>query len=100
MKNRKNANRPLSNFQVCVNAAAVELALGEPRLLRKGNRGELLEKARKKVADDGYCFKKGKSRSKIYGSSDDSECTSAPKRPTIVQDALLSRTAIECQSST
>ena len=52
---RKTANRPLSDFQVRVNDAAIELALGQPSLLRKGNRGELLERARRKVADDGYC---------------------------------------------
>ena len=78
---RKTANRTLTDFENRVNDAAVELALGEPRLLRKGNRGELLDKARKKVADDGYCFKKGKSRSKVYGSGDDTEPASAPKRP-------------------
>ena len=78
---RKVANRPLSDFQIRVNAAAIELALSEPNLLRKGNRGELLERARKKVADDGYCFKKGKSRSKVYGGSEDSEAATAPKRP-------------------
>ena len=34
---RKTAN---SDFQIRVNAAAVELALGQPSLLRKGNRGD------------------------------------------------------------
>ena len=29
--------------------------------------GEHLELACKKVAEEGYCFKKGKSRSKLYG---------------------------------
>ena len=57
----KTANRPLNDFEIRVNDAAIELAVGDPSLLRKGNRGELLDKARKKVADDGYCFKKGKS---------------------------------------
>lgn len=78
---RKTTNRPLSDFEIRVNDAAVELAVGEPSLLRKGNRGELLERARKKVADDGYCFKKGRSRSKLYGNNDDAEPPSAPKRP-------------------
>ena len=57
----KIANRPPSDFQVNVNHAAIALPLGQPSLLRKGNHGELLEKARQKVANDGYCFKKGKS---------------------------------------
>ena len=82
---RKIANRPLSDFQVRVNHAAIELALGQPSLLRKGNRGELLEKACRKVADDGYYFKKGKSRSKVYGSSDDTEPASTTKRPKLNQ---------------
>ena len=57
----------LTDFQERVNAAAVELALQNPALVRKGNRGELLEVARKKVSES-YTFKKGKSRSKMYGS--------------------------------
>ena len=71
---RRTSNRPLSDFQLHVNEAAIELALTQPSLIRK--RGELLENARKKVADDGYCFKKGKSRSKVYGNSDDASTTS------------------------
>lgn len=61
---RKTANRPLSNFQMLVNEAAVEIAVSQPSLTRKGNRGILLEKARQLVADNGYNFKKGVSRSK------------------------------------
>lgn len=64
---RKTTNRPLSNFQIRVNDAAVDIALSQPNLMRKGNRGILLEKARQKVADSGYDFKKGASRSKKYG---------------------------------
>ena len=41
-------------------------------------RGDLLALARKKVTDDGYIFKKGHSRSKVYGSS---ESETTPKRP-------------------
>ena len=71
----------MSDFQLRVNEAAIELALVQPSLIRK--RGELLENARKKAADDGYCFKKGKSRSKIIGNSDDAPTTS--KRPKLDQ---------------
>ena len=46
--------------------------------MRKGNRGELLEVAQKEVAES-YTFKKGKSRSKMYGSWKDKVPT--PKRP-------------------
>jgi len=69
----------LSEFQEKVNSAAAQLALHNPSLVHKGNRGTLLERARRKVADDGYLFKKGKSRSKVYG---EQSCTpsSPPKR--------------------
>ena len=40
-------------------------------------RGALLQLSRKKVAEDGYLFKKGHSRSKVYGQSDDA---STPRR--------------------
>ena len=55
---------PLTDFQRCVNEAAVKLALMQPDLLR--NRGALLDQARKMVAEEGYNFKKGSSRSKVY----------------------------------
>ena len=76
---RRTSNRPLSDLQLRVNEAAIELALTQPSLIRK--RGELLKNARKKVADDGYCFKKGKSQSKVYGNSDDAPttCLQIPK---------------------
>lgn len=73
---RKTINRPLTDIHLKVNESAKELALSQPKLVRK--RGELLEKARKKVADDGYCFKKGKSRSKVYGGKNAD--VSEPKR--------------------
>ena len=60
---------PLTEFQIQVNSAAAEVALLQPSLFQKGNRGLLLEKARKMVADQGYCFKKGASRSKMYGNA-------------------------------
>ena len=69
----------LSNFQKRVNDAAAEIALKEPKLVRKGNRGELLAKARQLVSDEGYVFKKGKSRSKVYGAVA-SESESPPKK--------------------
>lgn len=71
----------MSDFQLRVNEAAIALALAQPNLVRK--RGELLENARKKVAEDGYCFKKGKSRSNVYGVSDAEPSVS--KRPKLDQ---------------
>ena len=60
-----------------MNAAAIDLCMETPELLR--NRSKLLELARKKVADDGYSFRKGKSISKVYGET--SAETHTPKRP-------------------
>ncbi len=76
--NKKTEKRELTEFEKKVNEAAVELYLRNANLLRK--RGDLLEKARKKVADDGYGFKKECSRSKLYGHSGTS---STPKRPKV-----------------
>jgi len=71
----------LSDFQLRVNEAAIALALAQPNPVRKC--GELLENARKKDAEDGYCFKKGKSRSKVYGVGDAEPSVS--KRPKLDQ---------------
>ena len=77
---RKSSIRPLTEFQKRVNEAAIDMCMKKPRLMRELKRGDLLEMARKKVAEDGFLFKKGKSRSKVYGT----EATSserALKRP-------------------
>ena len=71
----------MKDFEKLVNDAAIELCLADVSLLDK--RGELLQKARKKVADDGYVFKKGRSRSKHYGMHD---IASIPKRPKCDKD--------------
>lgn len=71
----------LKEFERQVNSAAAELCLNDVKLL--DNRGKLLQLARKKVADDGYIFKKAHSRSKMYGIPQDE---SVPKRPKYSQD--------------
>ena len=48
-----------------------------PSLLMRGNRGKLLEKSRESVHDEGYSYKKGKSRAKRLYSSSSSD---TPKR--------------------
>lgn len=65
----------LKDFERRVNEAAKDLCLSDISLLNKRN--VLLKLARKKVAEDGYVFKKGHSRSKIYGQAASS---STPKR--------------------
>ena len=57
---RKEKKRPLSQFQKNINEAAVQIALQDPSVL--ATRKLLLDAAREKVIDDGYKFKKGKSR--------------------------------------
>ena len=79
----------LTHFQQMVNTAATELALHNPVLIQKGNRGELLERARSKVSTEGYNFKKGKSRSKKYGEGSAMEST--PKRPKFDEDMRRKR---------
>ena len=63
-----------------MNDAQTEVCLADVSLLDR--RGELLQRARKKVADDGYVFKKGRSQSKQYGQ----DTASTPKRPKCDKD--------------
>lgn len=59
-------------------------------MVRKGNRGVLLELARKKASET-YSFRKGKSRSKAYGTSKDGSPT--PKRPKLDKEMRDNRIA-------
>jgi hypothetical protein len=59
----KESSRPLSNYQIEMNKAAITLCLNNPQLLLK-KRSELIAKARQKIIDEGFQFKKGRSRSK------------------------------------
>lgn len=62
---RKTAHRPLSKYQMHINAASVQLCLNNPTLLLNWRVLDLLELARSKVIEEGFVFAKGKSRSKI-----------------------------------
>ena len=73
----KGKKREITQFESHVNKAAAELCFNYPTLLNR--RGELLQQARSKVANEGYAFKKGHSRSKAYSSSQSTKST--PKRP-------------------
>ena len=59
----KRPDEQLRVFEKHVNEAARDLCLKDPQILNK--RSTLLELARKKVAEDGYAYKKGHSRSKV-----------------------------------
>ena len=59
---RKESKRPLSLYQKKMNAAAEEICLVNPSMLVK--RSDLVEAARVRIIEEGFQFKKGKSRSK------------------------------------
>ena len=63
-----------TEFQTFVNQASIDLCMKNPSLLL-GSKGVLLQLARDKVHEDGYTYKKGKSRSIKHG-----ETSTAPKR--------------------
>ena len=79
--------KPKTDYQIKVNEAAKIISGSKPYLVRKGNRGELLDLARKKVAEEGYNFKKGYSRSKVYGKGGGG----TPKRPKLDRDMRRQR---------
>lgn len=61
----KNPSIVLTDYQKAINRASLELCKANVALLQK--RGELLDKARKKVDKEGYHYKKKGSRSTIFG---------------------------------
>lgn len=79
---RKNAifyEKNVTDFQRRVNDASIELCLKNPSLLFL-KRGNLLNMAKDKVHEDGYNYKKGKSRSMKHSALSDE---SVPKRSKI-----------------
>lgn len=62
----------LTEYQKRVNQASIKLCLKNPSLLM-GKKGDLMRMAQDKVHDDGYVYKKGKSRAKR------SSCSSIPE---------------------
>lgn len=55
----------LTNYQETINKAAYELCLENPNLMN--NKGEVLNLSRAKVDEEGYVYKKKRSRSKVFG---------------------------------
>ncbi len=51
-----------TNYQKAINAASFQLCRANPSLLLQ-TKGKLLELAKQKIHEDGYCYKKGRSRS-------------------------------------
>ena len=77
-------HKPKTDYHIKLNEAAKSICGSQPHLVRKGYRGKLLDLARRKVAEQGYSFKKGYSRSKVYGDG-------TPKRPKLDKDMRRQR---------
>ena len=71
---------PLSDYRQQLNQLAGEICLRDPSLLTR--KGELLKLAQKALNEKGYLYKKGRSRSKVFGSDSDA----ALKRPKLSED--------------
>lgn len=78
----------MSDYQQKINFMAGEICVKDPSMLMK--RGELLEQARKALDGTGYQYKKGKSRSKNFGSGSEQHSSKA-KRPKLDHDLRDSR---------
>ena len=61
-----------NDYQKAINNASFNLCYNNPSLLLE-NKGTLLEMAKKRVHEDGYCYKKGQTRSKILNLSSHEE---------------------------
>ncbi|RCH98830.1 hypothetical protein CU097_008391 [Rhizopus azygosporus] len=59
----KGQDRSLTSYEKAINKAAAQLALEDPLLLSR--KGELFKLAKKKLLDEGYQYKRGRSRSKL-----------------------------------
>ena len=61
-----------NDYQKAINNATFNLCYNNQSLLLE-NKGTLLEMAKKRVHEDGYCYKKGQTRSKILNPSSHEE---------------------------
>ena len=66
---KKGNNGTLTNYQQVINNAAYELCLENPNLIN--SKGELLNLSRVKVDEEGYLYKKKRSRSLAFGASNE-----------------------------
>lgn len=83
---KKQSSRPLSNYQLRMNEAAIKLCLKNPGLLRK--RQALVDAAREEIIEQGFQFVKGKSRSKKTLAATEEPM---PKRQKLTQDVREKR---------
>jgi hypothetical protein len=73
----KNSARDLSRYEQRINEASIQLCLQSPNLL--SDRTLLLQEARRVVDEEGYNYKKGKSRSRALNPQADVS-SDPPKR--------------------
>ena len=77
------STRPLNKYEMAMNDASRQLCKADASLIT--NRQLLLEKARKVVHDEGYAYKKKKSRSGVFGEK------AQPKRSYLTNDIRQAR---------
>lgn len=77
---RDKDNPKLTQYQERINKACEQLCIQEPQLLL--SKGERLKRARAKIHEEGYVYKKGYSRSQQYSDATPSQ----PKRARICKD--------------
>ncbi len=82
----KDKTRLLTDYEKAVNTASFSLVQSDPTLI--GARDKLFQMARAKVREDGFCFKKGASRSKLANVDGDDL---PKKQPKICSDDRRSR---------
>lgn len=86
----KDPSKKITEYHRRVNAAAFELATQQPHLLC--SRHALLQRAQERVEENGYIFKKGRSRAKRHSSN--GEDTHKTKRSLTTEAARLHRIAV------
>lgn len=74
----KNSTRPLTNYEKAINRASIAFALDDPSLLIQ--KGRLFDLSKKKLLEEGYQYKRGKSRSKFLGGGGDSNSSEEHER--------------------
>ncbi|ORZ18161.1 hypothetical protein BCR42DRAFT_413274 [Absidia repens] len=72
----KKSSRPLTSYEVAINQASIQLALADSSLLV--HKGKLFDLAKKKLLEEGYQYKRGKSRSKLTIAGGDSISANSP----------------------
>ncbi|KAI8343861.1 hypothetical protein BC941DRAFT_464100 [Chlamydoabsidia padenii] len=80
----KNRSRPLTNYELAINQASIGFALSDPSLLIQ--KGKLFDLAKKKLLQEGYQYKRGKSRSKFVSGDSITEPRPVPLSPTLSVD--------------